>query len=245
MIKTHKIGLVVLALVASVVAIPASTVFARQGGAEAETKTATSQTEQQKKDLQTQLEQAKQDAEKKREEAKQLAEKQREEAKNLAEQKREQAKQAAETALEQKKTEIKSKTEEQKKQACESVTGSLNNKLSGGVSKSTNLKSVFDKHLSNIQDFYTKKNLKVANYDTLLAGAQAAGASAQASIDALKSFTPKVDCSNVGATTANVAGYKEAINKVRADLNTYRTAIKNLLSPIKQAAEATKTEGQQ
>jgi flagellar biosynthesis GTPase FlhF len=225
-----KISILFFSVMAMALVVPA---YAKQTSAEAETPTGQSNLQ----------EQARQAAEKKQEEVKKLAEQKKAEIKAAADQKREEAQKAAKASLEQKKSEVKAKTEDQRKKACDAVTGSLNNRLSGGVNRSGSLKGGFDKHLSNIQAFYAKKNLSVANYDVLLANAQAAGIQAQASINALKTFSPTVNCSDVGAAAGNIAGYKEALSKVRADLNSYRNSIKALLTAVRHAAETTKTEG--
>lgn len=236
-LKKNLIGLIVLAF-SLVIFFSASNVYALQSNDSSESLSVQKQAEQAKED-------AKQLAEQKKEEAQRLAEQKREEAKQLAEQKREEAKNQAEAALEQKKTEIKVKTDEQRQKACESVSERLNNNLENGSTKANKLKSVFDTHLANIQDFYTKKGLNSTNYDSVLANAKTAGSNAQASIDALDSFKFRIDCSNVGAATSNVAAFKEALNRTKNDLNAYRAAIKALLSDVKQTAEASEKAGQQ
>ena len=162
-----------------------------------------------------------------------------------AEQKREEAKNQAEAALEQKKVELKTKTQEQKQKACESVSERLNSNIDNGSGVANKFKNGFDAHLENIENFYVKKGLSSSSYETFLAEAKLAGTNAQASVDALDSFKFKVDCSNVETSTSNVAAFKEAMNKARSDLNTYRNAIKALLNEVKVAAETAEKEAQQ
>ena len=218
--------------------VPLSGVDALQGEGNPDSSSLEMQAEQKREEAKKNAEQAKEDAQR-------LAEQKREEAKQLAEQKREEAKKQAESALEQKKVEFKAKTVEQKQKACESVSDRLNSSLDNGSSVASKLKSGFDTHFTNIENFYIKMGLFSVNHDTLLEQAQLAGTNAQASVDALDSFKFKVDCSNVETSTSNVAAFKEAMNKARTDLNSYRVAVKAFLNDVKIAAESAEKAVQQ
>lgn len=234
--KNIKLALFALAMLGIGLILPLATTYALDGQEVQNTE----MSEQQKKELEA----IKKRAEQKKEDAQRQAEQKREDLKQQAEIKRETAKNRAEELLSQKKASIKQRTEEEKQKSCEQISSNLSKKLSNGSSKAEKHKSLFDNHLTKIEEFNANKKLTVDNYDALLATAQTARAQAETSIDNLKSFTPKVDCTNLGATTNNVAGYQVAIGDVKSDLNAYRTAIKNLLTAVKQAYEASKPESE-
>ena len=56
----------------------------------------------------------------------------------------------------------------------------MSKKLANGSSRAEKHKTLFDNHLTKIEEFNANKKLTVANYDTLLATAQTAQAQAQA-----------------------------------------------------------------
>jgi len=233
-LKNIKLPLLALAIVGIALILPSVTTRAIDGQEVQNTE----MSEQQKKELEA----IKKRAEQKKEDAQRQAEQKREDLKQQAEIKRETAKNRAEELLSQKKNSIKERTEAEKQKSCEQISSNLSKKLANGISRAEKHKTLFDNHLTKIEEFNASKQLTVSNYEALLATAQTAQTQAQTSIDGLKSFTPKVDCTNLGATTNNVAGYQVAIGDVKSDLNAYRTAIKDLLTAVKQAYEASEPE---
>ncbi len=123
---------------------------------------------------------------------------------------------------------------------CEAHKQGLTNKFSHIVTNSQRIQDRITGVLTKAQAYQTAHNLPVANFDSLVSTAQAAGATSAASITSLKAVTPSLDCNNV-SVASDVATFKTAAKTTRDDLKAYRTAVKAVL----QALEAAKpdTEG--
>lgn len=125
----------------------------------------------------------------------------------------------------------KVKTAEQRQKVCEGRKNGLTNKFSRTVTNSQRIQARFDEVLSKAQTYQQAKNITVANWDGLVAGAQAAQATSAASIAALQAVTPAINCTS--ATVADsVATFKTAAGQTRDGLKAYRTAVKAVLKAL-------------
>jgi hypothetical protein len=92
---------------------------------------------------------------------------------------------------------------------------------------------VFTKIFERTKTFYTDKGKTVANYDALVAAADAAKAKAEATLATLKA-TDTFKCDVEGPKVV-AEDFKAAHEQLREDLKAYRTAIKNLIVAVKTA----------
>lgn len=100
----------------------------------------------------------------------------------------------------------------------------------------TKLNNIFEK----AKAYKTEKDLRVANYDSLVAAvdaAQAASATSQATLNSLK---PTIDCTK-DTNAQDVAAFRTATQDARDKLKTYMQSLKELLKAISEAKQAVNT----
>jgi hypothetical protein len=136
------------------------------------------------------------------------------------------------------------KTTEQKQKLCVAHKKGLETKFSHIVTNSQRMKTRIDGIFTKAQDYQTKNNLTVANYDTLVAAATTAQTAAADSITNLQAVTPSLDC-NSTSVASDVAAFKTAAKDTVTKLKAYRMAVKDLLHALATAkhaaADTTKT----
>lgn len=144
--------------------------------------------------------------------------------------------------LQEARDKVRAKTTEELQAICEQRKHGLQRKV-------YNLSTNAERYLNRVstvftkaQTFQTEKNLQVTNYLDLVAAANASKATAEASVEALRSLTPTVDCS-INTVSADIAIFKAAAEQARTDLKAYKEDVKTLLAALKTAAEAARTEG--
>ncbi|HSD55792.1 MAG TPA: hypothetical protein VLA92_01425 [Candidatus Saccharimonadales bacterium] len=115
------------------------------------------------------------------------------------------------------------------------------NRKHGLETKVANIVTVAQKHKTRIDEVYAKalayqkdKNITVENFDTLATTADSAKSQAQASVDALTSLKPTIQCDSETVAT-DVATFKAAAGQARADLKAYRASVKTMLTTLKAA----------
>lgn len=126
-------------------------------------------------------------------------------------------------------------TADQKKKSCEARSANIKKRADNYATAAQRHLNVFNKIFTRVQDFQTKKQLTVANYDALVATATAKQTAAQAAVDALKSADVTIDCTQADPATA-VATLKEATANARTALHEYRLAIKDVVVALKGAS---------
>lgn len=89
---------------------------------------------------------------------------------------------------------------------------------------------------TKVQDYKTTNDLKVADYDALVAAANAAKTQATNSVAAMAALKPVLDCSKDTAP-ADVATFKAAVAKAKTDLSTYRKSVKTLLVAVQTSKD--------
>ncbi len=102
---------------------------------------------------------------------------------------------------------------------------------------------LFTKIADRVKAFYVKKGYNVANYNDLVATADAAKAKAQADLDTLNNLDD-FDC-NSDDPKGQAEAFKTALKTVNQDLKDYRTAVKNLIVAVKSANSQAEQEGEQ
>lgn len=135
----------------------------------------------------------------------------------------------------------KSKTERQK--VCKVRKQGIENRSSRIVTAAERHQARIDGILTQVVAYQTDKNLAVANWDTLLAAANATKAESAASVAALKAVQPSIDCNSETVAT-DIANFKAAAEQARNDLKGYKQAVKALLTAVREAKPSATTEGQ-
>lgn len=161
----------------------------------------------------------------------------------LSPERRSEFRQRANDEIEKKRSEMsekKAKNTEERKNRCESHKQGLSNKFSRIVSNAKKHQTRIDKFLDKATAYKDSSGLDPANWDTLLASAQAAKETSTASIADLEAITPTIDC-NSESVASDVATFKAAASKVRDDLKAYKTSVKALLKALQEAKETTTT----
>lgn len=136
-------------------------------------------------------------------------------------------------ALKTKSQDAKKKTDAERQKSCETRAAELTKKLNKKVADAQKHKDVFDKIYTRVKSFHDTKQLNTPDYDALVAKVDSAQAAAQTSIETLKAFDTSVDCTQVDAVAAKVAGFRDALKSTRDSLKAYRTAIKDLIVAVK------------
>jgi hypothetical protein len=140
------------------------------------------------------------------------------------------------------KTQLK---DSERQHRCEGRKVGIENRFGNIVTKSQKIQDKITGFYDKGTAFATANNLTPTNYAALVAAADAAKATSAADIVALKAATPTIDCTNKNIAT-DIATFKASAEKVKTDLNAYRTAVHAVLASIRTAAEAAKpadTEG--
>jgi hypothetical protein len=136
-----------------------------------------------------------------------------------------------------KRQNVKEHTAEQKKKSCEARAANIKKRADNYATAAQRHLNVFNKIFTRVQDFQTKKQLTVTNYDDLVAAATAKQTAAQAAVDALKDSDVTIDCTQADPASA-VATLKTATANARTALHEYRVAIKDLVVALKGASTA-------
>jgi hypothetical protein len=153
----------------------------------------------------------------------------------------EQAREQTKTQLEEAKKNVKQKLETKRLETCTQRTARINTLLKDNATRSQGTLTKFASVLQRVEDYKTAHNLTVANYDGLVADVKAKEAAAASAIGTVSGTT--FDCTSQDANAVGkfqTGVIKDELNAIKA----YRTAIKNLITAVKQAADAAaKTSG--
>ncbi|MEK7153435.1 MAG: hypothetical protein AAB834_05785 [Patescibacteria group bacterium] len=138
--------------------------------------------------------------------------------------------------LERAQKERSAKPAEARKKACEARKQGLQRKIGNLVKNAEKYQARIDEVFAKATTFYSENNLSVDGYDELVVRTTNAKAQAQASVQALKSLKPTIDCtSNTVAT--DVATFKAAAEQARKDLRSYKQAVKSILTDLRAAKD--------
>lgn len=133
--------------------------------------------------------------------------------------------------LQQLRSGKQARTAQQRQDSCAARKVGLQRKVD-------NLESNAQKHLTHFDEVFVKvsayqkaKNLSVEKYDDLVAAATAAQSKAIASMQALITLKPSVDCSK-DTVASDVAAFKSAAAQTRTDLSAYKKAVRDILQAV-------------
>lgn len=135
------------------------------------------------------------------------------------------------------------KLSDMRKKICDNRQARITAIMTKAATNGQRLLGVFDKGLTRVEDFYTKKGLSVANYDSLVEAANTKKQAAQDAIDTVKAGVT-LDCSGDNP----VGKVNVFIGKVKAmhqALKDFRSSIRDIIKAVKPAAEAKENEGGQ
>jgi hypothetical protein len=147
----------------------------------------------------------------------------------------EQFREVAKQKVQQAKQNHKKQTEAQREKVCDAREANLTKRMSRSVTVANQYKDNIDRIYGKVKDFYTTKQLNVANYDELTANVDTAQSAAADSISALKSLDVSVDCASQ-TVADSVASFREAVTGSRDSLKTYRQALVDLITSLKGAS---------
>lgn len=136
--------------------------------------------------------------------------------------------------VEAKRAEVTEKLDQKRLEVCEKRASKINNIVTRSAASSERHLSVFQKIAERTQAFYADKQLTTDNYDQLVATVEEKEAEAAAAIEAAKEVTfdcAEQDAKKVGTTV------RDLMKAQHAALKEYRTAIKDLIVGVKQAAK--------
>ena len=156
----------------------------------------------------------------------------------------EQLRTIAKNDLAAKKALVKEQTQQQRQKACEARKTNLTKRMANAVTQAQKHKAVFDKIYTRVKNFHDTKQLNVADYDNLVAKADAAQASAADSVTALQQLDVSVDCSSQ-TVADSVSTFQQAVKNTRDSLKTYRSALVDLITALKGASTSTDNQTNQ
>ncbi len=174
------------------------------------------------------------------EQQKDLTEKQAELAKHQAEMRAEAQKKMTERARELEKEGEKEnkRTPEERKKTCEERKVGLEQKLA-------NIKKNAQKHQDKITNYLDKavkykddNNITDTDVAAAIIKATEAKATSAASVAALQTLSPSIDCAS-GAVANDVATFKAAAEQTRNNLKAYRGAVKDVYEALEKVKEST------
>ncbi len=125
-------------------------------------------------------------------------------------------------------------TDSDRQKACQAAEQGLETKLGGLATNSTSFQTKIDTALNLAIGYQKDQNVTVANFDQLVAAAQAAKAKAAASVTVLNGLSPNLDCSQNTVAT-NLAKFKVATKQAKTDLLAYKEAVKAVLRALEDA----------
>jgi hypothetical protein len=128
---------------------------------------------------------------------------------------------------------IEHRLENAKLRVCRNHEANISKLMTNGVQRAQKQIDLFTTITTRVEAFYTEKGKTVDSYDRLVAAVGAAKATAATDLSTLQgTSTFSCDGSDPKGTAS---GYRSAAEKLRQDLQAYRTAIKNLIVAVKAA----------
>lgn len=124
-----------------------------------------------------------------------------------------------------------------RQRSCEARQKSIDTRISNFSAAAQRHQDVFTSIFTKVQAFYTKNNLNVANYDTLVATVNTKQTASQQAVSALKALDVTTDC-KASDPAQQVQTLKTAVSNARTALQAYRAAIKDLVVALEGASTA-------
>jgi hypothetical protein len=127
------------------------------------------------------------------------------------------------------------KTAAARQKACVARKAALTIRMNNAVRQAKHHKEVFDNIYTKVKNFYTTKQLNVADYSTLTANVDKAQADAQTQIDALSALNVSVDCTSQ-TVADSVDAFGQAVKTTHDSLKVYRASLTELINSLKGAS---------
>lgn len=164
----------------------------------------------------------------------------------LAEQRKEAEKKRLEL-LDQDKNTLRRKSEAEQKQAaarkeqfkaaCENRRENFRNRLESIGTRAQKHVATLESITARVEEFKTRKNLTVENYDALVADVAAQKALVQSLATTVKEQADTFTCGEEpGQASASLAAFKDALQQQIEALKAYKTSVKNLIVAVRAAA---------
>ncbi len=139
---------------------------------------------------------------------------------------------------------LKDKLSGDRLKACQDRQADINNHIARISQRLQKHLELYSNVASRVETFYTKKNLSLANYASLVADINTKQAAAQTAINTVKNSSTSFDCHSDNPK-ASGQQFKTNVGNAENALKAYRTSIKNLITAIKTSLEKTTTQGAQ
>jgi membrane protein involved in colicin uptake len=147
---------------------------------------------------------------------------------------RQKAQQLIQTKRAEVKDSVKAKTADQRKKVCEERSKGIDQRFGNFKMVATRHFDALNATYTKLQAYQTDKKLDVANYDALVAAADAKKAAASDAIAALSTVATDIDCNSADPATS-IATVKAAVKTVHDTLQAYRKSIKDVLVALMTA----------
>lgn len=165
--------------------------------------------------------------------AEQAPSEQAKQARERAKQLQEEAKKRVEAAK-QRAEERSGKLADTKLRICKNRESNVNNLMDRITTRGEKQLELIDKIVERTQKYKTDKNLTVANYDTLLAAANAKKVAAQAAAEAVEAGKVAFKCDGTDPK-GNAAVFKQLMQGQVEAIKAYRSSAIELLKAVKQS----------
>ncbi len=142
--------------------------------------------------------------------------------------------QKAKELVQTKRVDHTAKTVAQRQKVCEDRATGINKRFDTFDTMAAQHLAKIDAAYTKLQDFQTKNNLAVSNYDALVATADAQKANATAAVATLKSVSGVVDCTTTDPATS-IATVKTAVRNAHDTLQAYRKSVRAILTALMSA----------
>lgn len=123
--------------------------------------------------------------------------------------------------------------EANKLRVCENRKTKITAIMARSITRAEKQLALFTTIATRVKAFYAEKGRTAANYDQLVAAADAAKAKAEANLETLKGLDA-FDC-NSEDPKGEIEAFKLALKSINSDLKDYRTSVKNLIVAVKSA----------
>jgi ABC-type phosphate/phosphonate transport system substrate-binding protein len=124
-----------------------------------------------------------------------------------------------------------------KVQACQMHAVEIKNRLTHIITLATNIETIFDKHATQVEDYYKTKLLPngvtVPNYNTLVEAVGADRADVATALTTVQSDATNFSCTATDPKTV-VTTFRTDM-RVKTALQSYRVSIKNLIVAVRSA----------
>ncbi len=132
----------------------------------------------------------------------------------------------------------KEQTDAERQKKCEDRKSGLETKFTSIAANSLRFQGRIDDIYAKALAYQQANNLTPANLDSLVAAANSAKSTSAASVAALQTGAPTLDCTNHEVATT-VATFKVSAEQARTNLKAYKAAVKAVIQALRDAKKTT------